>query len=560
MKLLCLMGLMLFSTTIFAQTPPTPVAQCGPGEFVIQLSGKPIGAETYNVECPAGGGFHISGTTTMDIDGTKIELASAMETDAKSVPAKFSMKGHVVDTAVDQDLAFNNGTATGTNNGKPVSFPFTAGAAMLPNNISYTFQFILNRYDQAKGSVQEIILFPSAHATLEFVKSDDQPLPAGAKAPAPKLNRYELQLGALTIFIWTDAGGKVMLVANPTQKFAAIRKEFLPYADALQSLVAPPKLDYSAPAGASFTAEEVTVQAKGHTLAGTLLLPKNAKGKVPAVITITGSGQQTRDEPLPFPNLAKYLPFRQIAEALAARGIAVLRVDDRGVGGSTGQEGLQDSTTFDFADDTRAQVAYLRTRPEIDPDRIALAGHSEGGVIAPMVAADDPKIAAIVCLAGTGQRGDVVLLYQFNRPFDADTTMSEADRSAEHVKNAAMIKTAMEGGDASNAPPILRVPWTRAFLNYDPLPAVRKVKQPMLILQGSLDQQVVPANAELLRKAAEEAGNHAVEVHVFPGLNHLFLPAKTGDASEYSTITVQELPPDVIGALTDWLVKTLRVK
>src|SRR3954454_10369364 len=126
------------------------------------------------------------------------------------------------------------------------------------------------------------------------------------------------------------------------------------------------KIDYSAPPDALYTAEEVTVNAKGYTLAGTFLMPKPGAPPSPAVITITGSGQQTRDEPLPLPGLEKYKPMRQIAESLASRGIAVLRVDDRGVGQSGGRETLQDATTSGFADDVRAEVAYLRTRSEID--------------------------------------------------------------------------------------------------------------------------------------------------------------------------------------------------
>src|SRR5215470_17576683 len=171
-------------------------------------------------------------------------------------------------------------------------------------------------------------------------------------------------------------------------------------------------IDYSAPAGAPFTAEEVTVQANGFTLAGTLLLPKAGRRPFPAVIMITGSGQQTRDEPLPLPGLKEYKPFRQIAESLAGTGIAVLRVDDRAVGGSTGRDTLAQATTSSFADDTRAQVAYLRTRAEIDPARIALVGHSEGGIIAPMVAASDPRIAAIALMAGSAKRGYEITMFQ----------------------------------------------------------------------------------------------------------------------------------------------------
>src|SRR5204862_7529759 len=114
---------------------------------------------------------------------------------------------------------------------------------------------------------------------------------------------------------------------------------------------------------------------------------KNARRPLPAVLTITGSGQTSRDEPFPFPNLERFRPMRQIAEALASRGIAVLRVDDRGAGSSGGRDTLMTATSSSFADDVRAEVAYLRDRADIDPKGLALVGHSEGGMIAPMVAA-----------------------------------------------------------------------------------------------------------------------------------------------------------------------------
>jgi dienelactone hydrolase len=530
--------------------------------MVIQLGGKQVGTESFKIDCPAGGGYAASGTTDMSINGATLALATSLETDANSVPTKFTMKGTSFGSSVDQIVVMKDGSATVTNAGVANTMPYITGAAMLANNVSYTFQFITNRYNQTRGGVQEVVFFPDNKTTLELVKVDEIPALAGSTAAvvASKLGRYRLQLGPLTIFIWTDPAGRVAMIANPSQNFAAIRKEYLGVAPALQALVAPPKVDYSAPAGASFTAEEVTVQARGHTLAGTLLLPKNATGKLPAVITITGSGQQTRDEPMPWANLEKFRPFRQIAEALASRGIAVLRVDDRGVGGSTGLDGINDVTTADFADDTRAQVAYLRARKEIDPDRIALVGHSEGGIIGPMVAADDPRIAATAILAGTGQKGDQVLLYQFNRPLENDPTIPEAEKVAARATNATMIRTTAEGGDTSKFPLILRFHWTQWFLNYDPLPALRKVQNPILIIQGELDRQVTADNAELLRKTAEAAGNHAVEVHVLPGMNHLFLPAKTGDEAEYSTITMQELSAEFMNILSSWLVKTLKVQ
>ena len=319
------------------------------------------------------------------------------------------------------------------------------------------------------------------------------------------------------------------------------------------------KIDYNAPPNAPFTAEEVTVPAGGYTLAGTLLLPKNAKRRLPAVITITGSGQQTRDEPLPFPNLGKYRPMRQIAETLASRGIAVLRVDDRGVGGSGGLDGLMNATSSIFANDVRAEVAYLRSRREIDPKRIALIGHSEGGVIAPMVAAGDSQIAGIVLMAGDGKRGDQISKDQLNDVLER-TNLTDEQKNKERAKQEALIRAVQTGADLSSYPAQVRIPWIKEFWTYDPLTTIRKVRQPILILQGALDRQITVEQAGMLEQAAREAGNKDVTTRLFPNLNHLFLPAKTGAFSEYSTLETTVIGDDVLKVLGDWLTVKLKVK
>jgi dipeptidyl aminopeptidase/acylaminoacyl peptidase len=319
-------------------------------------------------------------------------------------------------------------------------------------------------------------------------------------------------------------------------------------------------IDYSAPPNASFTAEEVTVNAKGFTLAGTLLLPKNGARPFPAVITITGSGQQTRDEPIPIPGLEKYRLFRQVAETLASRGIAVLRVDDRGVGGSGGRDALMTATTSDFADDTRAEVAYLRSRPEIDAKRIALVGHSEGGIIAPMVAAGDPQIAAIVLMAGSGKRGDQISIDQMNDVLERAPNMTAEEKNKQRAQQQEIIHAVQTGGDLSKYPAQVRLPWIKEFWTYDPLPTIRKVHQPILILQGALDRQITAEQATMLLQAAQGAGNKDVSISVFPNLNHLFLPAKTGAFSEYSTLETTVIGDDVLKTLGDWLEAKLKVK
>lgn len=264
---------------------------------------------------------------------------------------------------------------------------------------------------------------------------------------------------------------------------------------------------------------------------------------------------------MPLPGLEKYRPFRQIAERLASLGIAVLRADDRGVGSSTGLETLEKSTTFDFADDVRAQVSYLRTRREIDPNRIAVIGHSEGGIIAPLVAASDQRLAAIVIMAGTAERGDIVLGYQLDLLFASDPKLSEEERAKKRAENRAFMRAILERGDVSKYPEVIRplnVDWTRAFLTYEPLPTIRKVRQPILILQGALDRQVTAEQASMLEQAARAAGNKDVTVRVFPNLNHLFLPAKTGAENEYATLGTYLVPDEVLDALSNWLQQKLK--
>jgi len=315
-------------------------------------------------------------------------------------------------------------------------------------------------------------------------------------------------------------------------------------------------IDYSAPLGATFTAEEVTIPVATYSLAGTLLVPK-AGTRHPAAVMITGSGLQTRDQRIALPGLEQYAPFRQIAERLASNGIAVLRVDDRGIGGSTGRETLENATTTSLAEDTRAQIAWLRTRNGIDPQRIVVIGHSEGASIAAMIGASDPKLAAVVMMAGVAKRGAEVSIEQQEDMLRSDPTMTEAVKQTMREKQKEAVQTVLAGGDLpgqkTNA-------WIREYFTYDPLPTARKVKQPLLILQGERDRQVDQSHAQILAAALRDAGNKDVTVKVFPTLNHLFLPSTTGSFSEYSHLQTTKVPDEVLAILTDWVKARIALK
>lgn len=547
------------STQLPPATPLLSPSICGKSNLLFKLGDQSVGNEALEIKCRPDGGYSAVGRTELKVPGSSIDLNTTLDLDKSGSPISSTAKGTVAGQPFDQSVSIKDGTATMTS-GTAKQLPFKEGSALMGGNVFYMFHFAIARYDAARGGSQEISIFPGGSIKVERVARDTL-MPANIPLGAATFDRYDATAGGVVIVVWFDSRGRLAALAIPLQNFGALREDYVALEGAFKGALAAKmkaiEPDYSAPPGAAFTAEEITVQAKGFTLAGTLLLPKSGKAPFPAVITITGSGPQTRDERLPLPGLEKYRPFGQIAEALASRGVAVLRVDDRGVGKSTGIQTLSTVTMTDFADDVRAQVAYLRSRHEIDPKRIALAGHSEGGVLAPMVAGTDSEIAAIVLMAGTAKRGDVVLEFQVNNQLDADTTLTAEAKAAKRAEQVADIRKVVAGGDTSKMSEFMRSPWMRHFLTYDPLPAIARVRQPILILQGEIDQQVTADQAQMIEKAARAAGNKDVSVRLFPGLNHLFLPAKTGATSEYNSLSTATVGEDVIKQLSDWLIVRL---
>ena len=574
MSLATILCLLILPVRLPAQQNPTnaklpPAAPllspsiCGKGVFSFWLGEQSIGREEFEIKCQPGGGYLTSGHTDLKVPGGAIDLNSTLEVGTSGDPLSSTAKGTVNGNPFDQSIVVKGAVAVVTSAGGTKELPFAKGTSLLGGNIFHMFHFLLARYDSGRGGSQDFQVFPNGTAKLERVARDEVQATGIAAPPAPSsFDRYSITVAMSNIIAWVDTRGRVATLAVPLQNFAAVRDEYSSFVPAFKAILSAKmkevEVDYAAPVGASFTSEEVTVEAKGFTLAGTLLLPKTGKPPFPAVITITGSGQQTRDEYLPLPGLEKYRPFRQIAEALASRGVAVLRVDDRGAGNSKGLETLKVSTSANFADDVRAQVDFLRERRDVDHNRIVLLGHSEGGMIAPMVAASDPKIAGIVLLAGPGKRGDAIIAYQVNQGLEGDAILTEEARVKARAEQQEAMRKAI-AGDAS-APESMRSPWMRYFLAYDPLPVIRKVRQPILILQGELDRQVTADQADLLAKAAREAGNRDVTSRVFPGLNHLFLPAKTGSVIEYSSLSTNVIPDVVMKELTDWLGQKLKVQ
>ena len=326
-----------------------------------------------------------------------------------------------------------------------------------------------------------------------------------------------------------------------------------------------------------YKAEDVTYPSGDIQLAATLTLP-DGPGPHPAVVLITGSGPQNRDE-----ELMGHKPFLVLADHLTRAGVAVLRADDRGVGQSTGN--FATATTRDFADDALAGVAFLKARNDIATDRIGLIGHSEGGIAAPLAATQSDDVAFIILLAGSGVPGIEVSQSQvaytlrstglsderiqwqlaFNRALlellqthtDADAISREARRVAqEHLAKAsetvrAEVGTAEQLLDSVKTVMPRPSPWLRFFLSHDPAPVLARVKVPVLAIVGELDTQVDP-DLNMPAIEAALADNADATTTRLPGLNHLFQKATTGSVAEYARIE-ETMNPAALELIAKWI-------
>ena len=313
-------------------------------------------------------------------------------------------------------------------------------------------------------------------------------------------------------------------------------------------------------------------------LAGTLTLPKNIKNP-PVVILISGSGPQNRDE-----ELMGHKPFLVLSDYLTNHGIAVLRFDDRGVGESKGN--FQNATTFDFATDVEAAITYLKSRNDIDKTKIGLIGHSEGGLIAPIIASRNNTVAFIVLLAGPGVNGAKILETQAKKAGELAGTpevfLNENQKLASIIYDIIRTHTdeniikeqitkALNDYKVNNpmsvlAPyitpamieqqlSILKSDWICTFIRTEPKDYLEKTTCPVLALNGSKDFQVLPdINLEGIKNALEKAGNKDVTVKQLEGLNHLFQTAETGSMQEYNTIE-ETFSPIALEIIKDWILK-----
>lgn len=363
--------------------------------------------------------------------------------------------------------------------------------------------------------------------------------------------------------VWKQGGGELKLVLTPGELPARKRPQ-------------EPKPPFP------YKTEEVRVPNRRAKieLAGTLTLPEG-KPPFPAIVYLTGSGAQNRDE-----EVFEHKPFLVLADYLTRAGYATLRMDDRGVGGSGGD--MSRATTLDFAEDALAAVNYLKTRREIDRKRIGLLGHSEGALVGAIAASKAPRdVAFLIMLAGTGVPGEQILyrqaeliarkssvaepLIQRNRALQQRVfeilKREKDDAKARQAIYEALVQSLGVGAsqltDAQKATFQAQAerytsPWFRTFVQLDPAPYLRKVRCPVLALNGELDLQVDPdQNLPAIERALRDGGNKRITVRKLPGLNHLFQKARTGLITEYIEIE-ETFNPEALEIIRNWLNEHVR--
>jgi pimeloyl-ACP methyl ester carboxylesterase len=349
---------------------------------------------------------------------------------------------------------------------------------------------------------------------------------------------------SIDVEVWGDEAGRLLRVSVPGQSLEVARDDVASVAARVVTV-------------SRANDEQVRVQANGFSLAGTISKPGDAGARpLPAAILVAGSGGQDRDQ-----TVFGIPLFGQLAGRLADAGFLVLRYDKRGIGQSGGR--IESATLADYADDLRAAVRFLDQRKDVNRKQIAVIGHGEGGSMSMIAAAKEKKVAAVALLAASGVTGAELNIAQISRAVER-AKRPEAERQSTLELQKKIQAAVLSGKGWDEIPPALRrqaeVPWFRSFLAFEPARQMLDVKQPVLIVHGLLDTQVPPSNADLLEKIARgrrRAG--AVEVVKIPGVNHLLVPAVTGEFDEYATLKVKAVSEVVSDAIIGWLKKTVAV-
>jgi pimeloyl-ACP methyl ester carboxylesterase len=523
--------------------------EAGATNFAIFLRGAPIGSEQIAVNRVASGWTIVStGRMIAPLDAVARRLQVRYTADWN--PIDFTLDGttrgqaQTIHTVVDGTTAKSDGSAAG----QPIQKTDVVdprALLLLPTNFFGPYEALAARLKTAAaGSTIPAYLVPQLSIAITVGESSAQQIQTTGRLINARRTRIALALpgGRLDAELWTDDAGRMIRFSVPQQGLEVAREDVA--AVSSRSVVISRPNDVA-----------LNIPSNGFSLAGTLSRPlQTSAARLPAVVLVGGSGPIDRD------SLLAGIPiFGQIADALATAGYIVVRYDKRGVGQSGGR--AEAASLADYADDARAAVKLLSDRKDVDPKRIAVIGHSEGGLVALMAAAKDKKIAAVALISTPGMTGAELVLAQQKRLLER-TSMTPEEKQAKVDEQKKIHEAVITGKGLELLPPNVRRsvdnPEFQGVLTSDPTKLMAQVRQPLLIVQGGLDTQVEPQNAELLEGLARKRKNApAVETVKVPTVNHLLVPATTGEVSEYADLKDKNVSKAVTEPLVTWLNKTL---
>ncbi len=541
--------MLLAAGVLHAQDKPVPMAGAG-DQFLVFVQQRPIGRESVSVVREADG-WVVRGSSQI---GPPVDITTRMAEiryDAEWKPRSAAIQSVARGQDLELKTTFADGKASSEvlNQGQstPKVDEVTADTIVLPNTFLGSYAVLAHRLrGLAAGAELHGYIAPQAEVPIRVVSLANERIELpGRSVPA---TRYALKMinpppaGELDLTVWADEDGNLLRMSIPAQTVELAREDIASAAARTTTF----SLAGDTP---------VSIPASGFNLAGTLTKPADVSTPVPAVVLIGGSGPTDRDE-----TVFGIPVFGQLAGALVDAGFAVVRYDKRGVGQSGGR--AESATISDFAEDARAVIRWLEKQPGIDKRRMAVIGHSEGAAVAMVLATrEDDRVRAAVLIAGPATSGAELILEQQRHALDL-MKVDESERAAKIAMQQKIQDAVLGKGGWDDVPENLRkqadTPWFHSLLSFDPARVMRDVDQPLLIVQGELDTQVPPHHGDKLVELAR-ARKRKVDAQLLkvPGVNHLLVPARTGEVSEYSTLGEAKVSSAVTGGIAEWLTKTL---
>ena len=530
------------------QSQPAPAAPASVG-YTVFVRGTPMGHQDVTVRSDAQG-LVISGqgqiAAPINIITRRAELRYRPDLTAQSL----ALQARVGDVEVTLNTTFENGSAvsTGMQGTTPIaSTDMVSPQSVLLPNVFFGAHAVLARRlaGAAPGAAFRAFAGPGAGAQIPFRLQSEKTEQMQFGTSTFDVHHYELVFDntdmPLTLQLYADSIGSLVRLTMPAQGVDFVRDDI---AGALS------RTHVTSNPGD----EAVMIPAAGFNLGATITRPSNTAGRLPAVVLVGGAGSDDRDG-----TAFGVAVLANLAGAISRAGFLAVRYDKRGYGQSGGRR--ESATIADLAEDVRAVVRWVGDRKDVDSRRIALLGHAEGAWVAMLAAARERRIAALVSIDAPSTTGADLALEQQQHTLDR-LQATPAERAQKIELQKKLQAAVLTGKGWEGVPPDLRkqtdTPWTQSVLSFNPAQVIEDVRQPMLFLHAELDRQIPVSHVErLVDVARKESKSKSVEVVTVRGVNHLLVPAVTGEQDEYASLSDLNVSQDVTSAVTAWLTKTL---